>query len=441
MSYVINIILAGLKGPEKHLLYTSFQNILNNHYDAVFDIIHCFAGLTLKDRKEFNVFVKKEMPQDLNQITFSDKYKKAVPKFYEMLLANPECSEKFIVLLDTLPHNKESAIFVLKCKLRSKMNQLGGDKSEEIRVTNENVRLLSYAYYALALDFLIILGNNALNSSLGINVPYKTTFPKQTQTAGNRAAEYHKAVQPFADKFTEWLSNYYTEIKKNLVGKPGVKAIEDFFSAKNIGVLVNQLGLSLTVDTLAVVKAGEYTSDVADTLLQLSSDFDAHSEIKSTEKSNQIIKTMNVYKKNLQNAIPQTIEILCFIKNEYLDNGIYTIGEFDAIVAQEEKQQVTDIDFKCNLTGGSAIDNKIADITRTLNNDESTQTTLDQEIYYIVFINKSATNIISIIDSTEGASLRILESNLKIINREYEQLKSIFDTFKQILDTDPVLKN
>ena len=181
--FVVNVIRNILKGPEKKFIYISFQNILNTHYDTVFDVIYCFDNISLKDAKEFSVFKVKEMPQDLDKITFSDNYKKAVDKFYEMLSKNPTCTEKFSVLLDTLPHEKNSAVFLLKLKLRSKKMMGGGlmdldseetaKKLKKMGQTSANMMRVMHALYATSLSFLIIFANNAFESALNVEIPYE----------------------------------------------------------------------------------------------------------------------------------------------------------------------------------------------------------------------------------------------------------------------------
>ena len=114
---LLEVIQIILHSSENKCIFISFQNILNNHYTTVFNIIYSFKGLTLKQAKEFKGFEIKEMPQDLEKIKFSEKYKNLVVLFYEMLIKNPESHDEFVKLLDTLPHNKACAIFILKLKL------------------------------------------------------------------------------------------------------------------------------------------------------------------------------------------------------------------------------------------------------------------------------------------------------------------------------------
>jgi len=275
---VINILRHALKGPEKKFIYISFQNILNNHYDTVFDVIYCFKNISLKEAKEFKIFEKKEMSQDLEKITFSDKYKKAVDKFYETLSKNSDCSDKFCDLLDTLPHNKESAIFLLKLKLRCR-KMIGGnitnlDDDEFIKnvekkgITTRNMMRILHAFYATTADVFIILGDNLLKHMLNVEVPLengKTNPFWEAQKGGLHDQtlddKYMEAVRPFADKLSANVIKYFSEVDKHVLNTPGFKAFLSVFSPEAIGAYVNQLGLSFKIDTFVPVESAKIASD------------------------------------------------------------------------------------------------------------------------------------------------------------------------------------
>jgi len=113
---VINDILESDDELKKYI-YTSFQNMLNKHYDVMMDMVN---GFKLK-----NCFTKKNMSQDLDKITFSSVFKNCVDKFYRVLKrADCETLRLFGKLMDTIPHEKKSAFFLTK--LRKTLKQKGG---------------------------------------------------------------------------------------------------------------------------------------------------------------------------------------------------------------------------------------------------------------------------------------------------------------------------
>jgi len=361
---VIDIIQQALKGPEKKFIYISFQNILNNHYDTVFDIIHHFKDISLKDVKEFKVFQVKEMPQDLDKITFSSKYKKAVDKFYDMLSENPsDTSDKFCELLDTLPHEKKSAVFLLKLKLRCR-KMIGGDitdiddddaieKAKKKGMTTRNVRRILHAFYASTMDIFIILSDNILKSTFKIKVPLETGKTNKfwdAQTGGIHGQttddKYMEAVRPFADKLSANIIKYFSEVNENIIQTEGFKRLIGLFGPKNIGAYVNQLGIAVAVETLVPFETLKLTSEVIQFLAAQTKEISYQSDVINKEKERKIRKELDVYKNNLELLQKEIEELLCLIKKNS------DVKLIDEILAHEMKREGLKMKFECPQQGG-----------------------------------------------------------------------------------------
>lgn len=115
---VINDILDSNDELKKYI-YISFQNMLNKHYDVMMDMVNDFNFK--------NCFSKKTMSQDLDKITFSSEFKSCVEKFY-LLLQKADCETliTFGKIMNTLPHEKKSATFLVKLRKLIQSKQKGG---------------------------------------------------------------------------------------------------------------------------------------------------------------------------------------------------------------------------------------------------------------------------------------------------------------------------
>ena len=115
----VDVINDILDSELKKYIYISFQNILNKHYDVIMDIANEF--------KLKNCFSKKTMSQDLDKITFSSEFKSCVEKFYR-LLQKSDCETLIIFgkLMNTVPHEKKSAAFLIKLRKLIQTKQKGG---------------------------------------------------------------------------------------------------------------------------------------------------------------------------------------------------------------------------------------------------------------------------------------------------------------------------
>jgi len=451
---VIDIIQQALKGPEKKFIYISFQNILNNHYDTVFDIIHHFKDIRLKDVKEFKVFQIKEMPQDLDKITFSTKYKKAVDKFYDMLSENSsDTSDKFCDLLDTLPHEKKSAIFLLKLKLRCR-KMIGGDitdlddddaieKSKKKGMITRNMRRILHALYASTMNVFIIVSDNILKSTFKIKVPLETGKTNKfwdAQTGGLHGQttddKYMEAVRPFADKLSANIIKYFLEVNESILKTEGFKQLINVFSPENIGAYINEIGMSVAVDTFVPFETLKLTSEVIQFLAAQTKEVSYKSDIINKQEEKKIRKELDVYKNNLELLQKEIEELLCLIKHKNPDVKI------DDILAHEMKREGLKMKFECPHKGGkNEIFDQLQVMKNTIDNKKTNETLMQQELYYIVVISNNIKNIISKIDSTNGASLPELTIKAIEIQSDYRSLKSQFGQFRVVINSDPNLKN
>lgn len=498
MCYVINVVRDGLKSPESHVLYISFQNILNNHYDTVFDIIHCFNGLTHKDAKDFKVFEIKEMPQELGKIVFTNKYKKNVDKFYELLSKNPKCSEKFVELFDTLPHNIESAIFVLKCRIKSK-KQLGGSV-EKYGMTTRNMFRVLHAYYALGMNILILLGKKSIEKNFDIDIPLETGktdpfFEPDKGLVGGMGQDdkYRDAVRDFSDKLYQQITEYLGRVNQSVIETEGYRELLALFTPENIGAYVNQIGLSVAIDTLVPLETLKLSSDVINFFLSQTADLTRRSKIKDADELKGIQEKLEVLKNNLEDVIEEFIQLVCFIKTEYLKKGMLEV-DFEKSLEKAKRRQRLEMKIECAyvkkenndnlqlnrdpapaapaadviepshsvstrikmpvldseknslrekpyLAQGGALNDELNIITQTINNTKTSQTYLQKELTSIAFILKHSEDLISVIASTEGSSLRELQSKQESITNEYDELKNCIHSCKGTVRNDPILKN
>jgi hypothetical protein len=529
MCYVINVVRDGLKSPESHVLHISFQNILNNHYDTVFDIIHCFNGLTHKDAKDFKVFEIKEMPQELGKIVFTNKYKKNVDKFYELLSKNPKCSEKFVELFDTLPHNIESAIFVLKCRIKSK-KQLGGSV-EKYGMTTRNMFRVLHAYYALGMNILILLGKKSIEKNFDVDVPLETgktdPFFEPGVLGVNSGSgglvggmgqddKYRDAVRDFSDRLYEQITEYLGRVNQSVIETEGYRELLALFTPENIGAYVNQIGLSVAIDTLVPLETLKLSSDVINFFLSQTADLTRRSKIKDADELKGIQEKLEVLKNNLEDVIEEFIQLVCFIKTEYVKKGMLEV-DFSKSLEKAKRRQGLEMKIECAnvkkenndnlqlnkdaadviepsvkkenndnlqlnknpapaapaadvikpspsvkntrikrpvldseknslrekpyLAQGGALNDELNIITQTINNTKTSQTYLQRELTSIVFILKHSEDLISVITSTEGSSLRELQSKQESITNEYNELKNCIHSCKGAVRNDPILKN
>jgi len=516
MCYVINVVRDGLKSPESHVLHISFQNILNNHYDTVFDIIHCFNGLTHKDAKDFKVFEIKEMPQELGKIVFTNKYKKNVDKFYELLSKNPKCSEKFVELFDTLPHNIESAIFVLKCRIKSK-KQLGGSV-EKYGMTTRNMFRVLHAYYALGMNILILLGKKSIEKNFDVDVPLETgktdPFFEPGVLGVNSGSgglvggmgqddKYRDAVRDFSDRLYEQITEYLGRVNQSVIETEGYRELLALFTPENIGAYVNQIGLSVAIDTLVPLETLKLSSDVINFFLSQTADLTRRSKIKDADELKGIQEKLEVLKNNLEDVIEEFIQLICFIKTEYVKKGMLEV-DFSKSLEKAKRRQGLEMIIECAnvkkendnlqlnkdpvpavpaadvepspsvkstitkntrapwlgseknsenpflaqphlaqpyLAQGGALNDELNVITQTINNTKSSRTYLQKELTSIMFILKHSNDLISFIASTEGSSLRELQSKQESITNEYDELKHYIHSCKGTVRNDPILKN
>jgi len=434
-----------LKGPEKKYIYISFQNILNNHYDTVFEIIYCFKDITLKDVKEFKVFQVKEMPQDLEKITFSTKYKQAVDKFYKMLSEN-SC-DKFCDLLDTLPHEKKSAVFLLKLKLRCR-KMIGGDvtdlddddaieKFKKKGMTTRNVRRILHAFYASTMDVFIILGDNALKSMLKIDIPLEsgTTHKFWDAQKGGLHGQtlddkYMEAVRPFADNLSENVIKYFSEVNENIVKTVGFQELMKVFSPENIGAYIDELGIAFAVETTIPLETLKATTAVIEFLALQTTEMNYESAIVNKAEEKKIRKALDVYKNNLETFLKEIQELLCLIKERYPSTTV------DEILAREMKREGLEMKFECPIRGGNKLTQQLEKMQNTINNEKTNETLLEEELYYIVFLTISNKNLNSAIDSTDGVSFHELQKKNIKIKRDYISFKLQFEKFRELISSD-----
>jgi hypothetical protein len=445
---VIDIIQQALKGPEKKYIYISFQNILNNHYDTVFEIIYSFKDITLKDVKEFKVFQVKEMPQDLEKITFSNKYKQAVDKFYKLLSEN-SC-DKFCDLLDTLPHEKKSAIFLLKLKLRCRKMIGGGitdiddddviENAKKKGMTTRNMMRILYAFYASTMDVFIILGDNALKTMLKIDVPLESGSTNKfwdAQKGGLHGQtlddKYMEAVRPFADKLSANVIKYFSEVNESILKTEGFKQLIGVFSPENIGAYVNEIGMSVAVDTFVPFETLKLTSDVIEFLALQTTEMSYDSEIVKKSEEKKIRKGLDVYKNNLEIFLKEIQELLCLIKERYPSTTV------DEILAHEMKREGLEMNFECPIRGGNKLTQQLEKMQNTINNKKTNETLLEEELYYIVVLTSNNKNLTSAIDSTDGASLHELKKKNIKITRDYNSFKIQFEKFRELISSDRIL--
>ena len=113
----------------KNNVYISFQNMLNKHYHDV----------NIFDMK---CFTKKPMSQNLEEITFSREYKDCVKEYYHLLQqSNCETLRKFGKIMNTLPHEKKSARFLLKLK-----SVLSRQKGGKVIINGNNTTVVPNGY-------------------------------------------------------------------------------------------------------------------------------------------------------------------------------------------------------------------------------------------------------------------------------------------------------
>ena len=448
---VINIFRHALKGPEKKFIFISFQNILNNHYDTVFEVIYCFKGITLKETKEFKVFEKREMPQDLDKITFSDKYKKAVDKFYEMLSKNSDCSDKFCDLLDTLPHNKESAIFLLKLKLRCR-KMIGGNLTilddnnaiktmEEKGMTTRNMWRVLHGLYASTMDFFIILGDNVLKATLNVDVPLEsgTTHKFWDAQKGGLHGQtlddkYMEAVRPYAEKLSANIIQYFSNVNEKVLKTPGFQQLMALFSPENIGAYINQLGLSVAVDTLVPLETMKITTNFIELIALQTTELSYESEFVKKAEEKKIRRKLDIYKNNLEIFAEETLPLVCLIKQRYTPELV------DKILSHEMKREGLEMEFVCPVQGGN-INQQLQKMQKTIDNTNTNETLLQQILYYIVVLSSNNKKLNSDINSTDGASLHELKKKEITITRDYKTFEKQFGELQELIISDRKLRN
>jgi len=143
---IINDLLAK-EDKLNHMIYISFQNMLNQNYETMMSIIYSLKQNAKEAMSFSQCFTKKDLP-DLTKIKLSENFKSCVDKFYALLeLSEPRILKKFGEVMETLPHDKRSAIFLLKLKILMRTHlsqklQKGGRKATKKVVVSGNNMLL-----------------------------------------------------------------------------------------------------------------------------------------------------------------------------------------------------------------------------------------------------------------------------------------------------------
>lgn len=343
------IIKSLLTSPESHVIFVSFQNILNNHYEKVKTIIRSFNGITLKQLKDFNVFEKKEMPQELSEIKFSEKYKKMVVLFYEFLLKNPKYESDFVKLLETLPHNKESAIFIMKIKLMMKKKLKGGAVNKVDlsvnkvvpkptlvnKLTDLNNDLTNVGNISNKLDSTGMidgaknLGMGGRDIILGMNAAYTTSMTAFITLYRSLLKVFLGATFSLAQNGNPTVDNFvengvidqnggYNDIRNKLeigtdafakklkeyidaiLKSPGAQKILDFVSVDNLSAYLTTVGTVATIETLLPIEAVKVLSGLVNFLTASVSQYNSANEAaQSTNMSN----TLNDFQKKKKNML------------------------------------------------------------------------------------------------------------------------------------------
>jgi len=485
MSQVISIIQSILYGPENHSIFVSFQNILNHHYNKVFDIIYSFSDITLKEIKEFKIFEKREMPQEFKTIEFSDKYKKAVFLFYELLSKNPKSGDKFVKLLDTLPHNKEIAICILKLKLQLKKEMKGGGdentpmpfigyantfdnvdvlkESEKYGMATNNLFRVFHAVYNIGIGALELALTGLIKQELQIDIPLATKeknkavsdFYNVVQSGGNVEELYQSASKILAEKIIE----YFNVIKNS----QGVKKIKDFLNAKNMGSYLDAVGTAATVQTLVPLESLKLMSSLMHAASSKMMEINVASQA-SSKNADEIERNKfhNLHAKlsDIQNSL---IDLLKKMQESFSDKIKKTITELK-VDDLKEKIGIIEPSIDTVPNGGiggpkekntnekEASDKKVSEpsekqdekadetdipkdiqtviqqLTTDLNSDTKSNK-IDKTIFYIVLLYKKSKDIIANINDMDNGDFNKIKidinAKLKDFNKTLETLKSL----------------
>uniref|UniRef100_A0A6C0HT87 Uncharacterized protein n=1 Tax=viral metagenome TaxID=1070528 RepID=A0A6C0HT87_9ZZZZ len=473
---LLDVIQIILHSSENNCIFISFQNILNNHYIAVFNIIYSFKGLTLKEAKKFKGFEIKEMPQDLEKIKFSEKYKNLVVLFYEMLMKNPESHDEFVKLLDTLPHNKACAIFILKLKLGMKKMKGGTTKpSYAYMFDNENTMIytrdnygpatqnllrLFNTLYTVGLDTLILTASSILKSKLSIDVPNKNTYtkeavefysggekrsrsdfdieplvPKKHKTGDEEVDEIQREPETSPQMAQDWQPN---ELQKNnlevskklsegaveyitkILNSEGVKSLKTLLSADNLSDYINSIGTAATLNTLIPMAYFEAFSLVLKIALSSASSFNLINASRQNTEDTKLLLEFQKEEIKVNDLQLKTVRVLCEMakkKSSKLIQNIIATLQID-ILAKSLKDCMTSTssDSEKSIESSSNVTELIDQLS--LISEKSTAIDPNEEIIFnLVSIYKNCEELKQILktkDNVNEVKLKVDAKNIEL---------------------------
>jgi hypothetical protein len=113
---IINGILKSNEDALKEKIYISFQNILNERFVEMTEILYELPRHFETMDTFSQCFSKKQLHQDLTYIRLGNKFKRCVDLFYEYIQeADPDTINKFEnILFEVTPHENKSAKFLMK---------------------------------------------------------------------------------------------------------------------------------------------------------------------------------------------------------------------------------------------------------------------------------------------------------------------------------------
>ena len=459
---VISIIQSILNGPENHSIFVSFQNILNHHYNKVFDIIFSFSDLTLKQIKKFKIFTKREMPQDLSKIHFSEKYKRAVFLFYELLSKNPKSGDEFIKLLDTLPHNKESAIFILKLKLQLKREMKGGlvnevkdakaatsylddakkydsikavENSLEFGSATDNLLRVFHALYVIRSETLALVLSGLLKKNFDVEIPLSTKVKNEVvsdfynvkeQIGGSVEEEYQKVSKVIADNIIQYIDT--------LLNSEGFKKMKEMISPEKMGDYLNTIGTAASVQTLLPMEYIKVISGVMHAVTAQTAQYNAKNEAASKTNNEEMRNKFHNMKETLEAIQKELVQSLKDLV-EYREKIVATINQlkvpqlkkilgYEDSVPNAEPNAVPNAEpvnkdlYQDGIQDGVQvgvqvggkpqdveIPENVKNIISSINTNENVPTPkgkIDQTIFYIVLLYKNSIEIITNIDNMDS---------------------------------------
>jgi hypothetical protein len=264
--------------------------------------------------------------------------------------------------------------------------------------------------------------------------------PTIKQTGGNDLTvddKYRESVRKFAENLSEKIINYFKDVNENVIKTEGFRQLMKLFSPENIGAYINEIGISLAVDTFIPLETMKLTSDVINFVAAQTKQITYESDILIKNNENKIRQHFDVYKNNLVKLEQDIQTMLCILNKKHGDPK-----KFNEIFEREKKRHGLKMDLKCSTTGGSReLLKQLEIINNTINNTKTNETLLEQEIYSIVSLLADSKKLISTIDSTNGSSLRDLKNKRIEIDADYKAFKNLVYKLQQNIISDPKLKN